>query len=88
MKKHKFILDVKKVSDKHDNLEITLDLVRPHLTLQRISKPGQRIYKKATEFKSVKNGLGIDIVSTSKGIIPQYKAYKDNIGGEVLCRIY
>jgi small subunit ribosomal protein S8 len=88
MKKHKFIADVKKVSNKHDELEITLDLVRPHLTLKRISKPGQRIYKKASEFQSIKSGLGIDIVSTSKGIMPQYQAYKENIGGEVLCRIY
>lgn len=88
LKNHKFILDVKKVSNKFDELEITLDLVRPQVTLRRVSKPGQRIYKKATEFKPVKKGLGIDIVSTSKGIMPQYEAYKQNIGGEVLCRVY
>lgn len=88
LKSHGFIKDVKKVTNKFDELEVTLDLNRPTVTFKRVSKPGQRIYKKSKEFKPVRNGLGIEIVSTPNGIIPQYEAYKANVGGEVICRVY
>lgn len=57
-------------------------------TAKRVSKPGQRIYVKKDELPRVLNGLGIAIISTSKGLMPDYKAKKNNLGGEVVCYIY
>ena len=56
--------------------------------LKRISKPGLRVYAKAEEVPKVLNGLGIAIISTSKGIMTDKKARKENIGGEVLAYIW
>ena len=56
--------------------------------LERISKPGLRKYAGAQEIPRVINGLGIAIVSTSKGLMTGKEARRDNVGGEVLCRIY
>jgi small subunit ribosomal protein S8 len=53
--------------------------------IDKISKPGRRIYIKSEEIKPVKSNMGISIISTSKGIISNKKAMKLNIGGEVLC---
>lgn len=57
-------------------------------SLQRVSKPGLRQYVRSTELPRVINGLGIAIISTSKGIITDKKARELNVGGEVLCHIY
>ena len=56
--------------------------------LKRISKPGLRVYAKAEEVPKVLNGLGIAIISTSKGIMTDKEARKENIGGEVLAYIW
>ena len=56
--------------------------------LKRISKPGLRVYAKAEEVPKVLHGLGIAIISTSKGIMTDKKARKENIGGEVLAYIW
>ena len=56
--------------------------------LQRISRPGLRRYASVSEMPRVLNGLGIAILSTSKGIMTDAKARKENVGGEVLCYIY
>ncbi len=56
--------------------------------LQRISKPGLRKYVSSTEMPRVLNGLGIAIVSTSKGVMTNKKARQENVGGEVLCYVY
>jgi len=56
--------------------------------LTRISKPGLRQYVGSNELPRVLNGLGIAILSTSKGIITEKEARKLNIGGEVLCHVY
>ncbi|OAV44407.1 30S ribosomal protein S8 [Lewinella sp. 4G2] len=56
--------------------------------LIRVSKPGLRRYVKADALPRVINGLGIAIVSTSKGLMTDKQARKDNIGGEVLCYVY
>jgi small subunit ribosomal protein S8 len=53
--------------------------------LQRVSRPGLRQYRKASELPRVINGLGIAIISTSKGIMTDKKAREENVGGEVLC---
>ena len=56
--------------------------------LKRISKPGLRVYAKSDEVPKVLNGLGIAIISTSKGIMTDKEARKENIGGEVLAYIW
>ena len=56
--------------------------------LQRVSKPGLRSYCKAQNLPQVLGGLGVAIVSTSKGLMTDRKARKENIGGEVLCYVY
>ena len=56
--------------------------------LKRISKPGLRVYAKSDEVPRVLNGLGIAIISTSKGIMTDKEARKENIGGEVLAYIW
>jgi small subunit ribosomal protein S8 len=56
--------------------------------LERVSKPGLRKYKGAGELPRVLNGLGIAVISTSKGIITDKKARTENIGGEILCYVY
>ena len=57
-------------------------------SLERVSSPGLRTYAKPGEFKRVKNGLGVAIVSTSKGVMTDKEAKAQNVGGEVLCNIY
>ena len=57
-------------------------------SLERISRPGLRQYAKPSEIRRVQNGLGISIVSTSKGVMSDKEARAQNVGGEVLCSIY
>ena len=57
-------------------------------TLERISRPGLRTYAKPADFTRVKNGLGVAILSTSKGVMTDKEAKLQNVGGEVLCHIY
>ncbi|MBD3799362.1 30S ribosomal protein S8 [Sulfuricurvum sp.] len=56
--------------------------------VKRVSKPGRRIYKGKDELKRFKNGYGTIIVSSSKGVLPNDKAYELGVGGEVLCTIW
>lgn len=56
--------------------------------LERVSRPGLRQYAKPAEIRRVQNGLGIAILSTSKGIMTDKEAKAQNVGGEVLCHIY
>ncbi|HPA15877.1 MAG TPA: 30S ribosomal protein S8 [Desulfobacterales bacterium] len=56
--------------------------------LRRISKPSRRIYVKSKDIEPVLNGMGISILSTSKGIITDHQARKENLGGEILCNIW
>lgn len=85
--KYKFEADNKqgliKIALKYDDNKIPA--IR---TLERVSKPGLRKYAKPLEIKRVINGLGIVILSTSKGILTDKQAKNQNIGGEVLCYIY
>ncbi len=56
--------------------------------IKRISKPGRRIYKGRDEIKRFKNGYGTIIVSTSRGVLPNDKAYELGVGGEVMCTVW
>ena len=57
-------------------------------SLERVSKPGLRKYSSGKDMPRVINGLGIAIVSTSKGVMTDKQARKENVGGEVLCYVY
>lgn len=56
--------------------------------IQRVSKPGRRVYTRAKEIPRVLGGVGIAIVSTSKGVMTDRKARRLNVGGEVLCNVW
>ena len=56
--------------------------------LKRISKPGMRVYSSKDEIPKVLNGLGVAIMSTSKGILTDREARKENVGGEVICYVW
>jgi len=56
--------------------------------IKRVSKPGRRVYKNASEIKSFKNGYGTIVVSTNKGVIANDEAFAANVGGEVLCTVW
>lgn len=93
LKEEGFITDYNVKEDgKFKVLEITLKYDaknKPVITkLERISKPGLRNYSKAKNLPKVLGGMGIAIVSTSKGLLTDRKARKENIGGEVLCYVY
>ena len=55
---------------------------------KRVSKPGQRIYKKSKDVKKVKNGYGMALISTNKGLMADSEARKDKVGGEVLVELW
>ena len=57
-------------------------------TIQRISKPGRRIFSSAESLPKINNGLGIAIVSTPKGVMSDIDARKNKIGGEIICKVF
>ena len=56
--------------------------------IKRISKPGRRIYSRANSIPKVMNGLGLAILSTPKGVMSDSEARKNNLGGEIICRVF
>jgi small subunit ribosomal protein S8 len=79
---------VRQADDGKSNLEIALKYYagRPVIErIERVSKPGLRIYKGAEDIPRVMNGLGVAIVSTPKGVMTDRKARASRVGGEVLC---
>lgn len=56
--------------------------------LKRVSKPGRRVYSRANGLKPILNGLGISIISTSRGVVSDREARQKNLGGEVLCELW
>tara|TARA_B000000460_G_C21309076_1_gene303536 strand:+ start:101 stop:496 length:396 start_codon:yes stop_codon:yes gene_type:complete len=57
-------------------------------TIERISKPGRRIFSTAESLPKINNGLGIAIVSTSKGVMTDIDARKQKVGGEIICKVF
>ena len=93
MKAEGFVKDVEFIEDGKQGiirvyLKYGANKERVITGLKRISKPGLRVYAKAGEIPKVLNGLGIAIISTSKGIMTDKEARKQNIGGEVLAYIW
>ncbi|OYZ23182.1 MAG: 30S ribosomal protein S8 [Bdellovibrio sp. 28-41-41] len=58
------------------------------LNVQRVSKPGRRIYLKCDDLKNVRSGYGMSIISTSKGLMTNRKAKQHRLGGEVICEVW
>ena len=56
--------------------------------IERLSKPGRRVYVSVSEVKEVRQGLGISILSTSKGVLSNREARKEGVGGELLCQVW
>ena len=57
-------------------------------SIERVSKPGRRIFSSAESLPKVNNGLGIAIVSTPKGVMPDIDARKQKVGGEIICKVF
>ena len=92
LKEEGFIRDFAEIEGvKGKDIEISLKYFHGEPVIKeivRISKPGLRIYSSVKSMPVYKNNMGISIVSTSKGVMTNFKAKEINIGGEVLCRIY
>ena len=94
LKKTGYITNYEKVKDEKGRqmLEIILkypDAKRTVITnIKRVSKPGRRIYVPADNIPKVLNGLGISILSTSRGVITDAEARELNVGGEILCNVW
>ena len=56
--------------------------------IKRISKPGRRVYSRATSIPKIQNGLGMAIISTSQGVMSDIEARKNNVGGEIICKVF
>ena len=56
--------------------------------IKRVSKPGRRVYSRATSIPRIQNGLGLSILSTPKGVMTDSDARKNNIGGEIICKVF
>jgi small subunit ribosomal protein S8 len=94
LKKSGFVsgYDIKKDARGHEVLRVYLrypDTKRTVITdIQRVSKPGRRVYVKSEKIPRVLNGYGIAILSTSKGIMTDKEARESNLGGEILCNVW
>jgi len=92
LKNEGYIVDFKVDDDeKKPNLEINLkyNLGNPVISnIERISKPGRRIFSSAESLPKINNGLGIAIVSTPKGVMTDVDARKQKIGGEIICKVF
>ena len=93
LKKEGYIIDFKISESKNKIKSIQVKLKyydgQPVIKeIKRISKPGRRVYSKATSIPKVLNGLGLAILSTSKGVMSDVEATKNNLGGEIICRIF
>ncbi|PRY22958.1 SSU ribosomal protein S8P [Aliiruegeria haliotis] len=87
-----YIRGYEKVEDsQHPEIEISLkyfDGTPVIRELKRVSKPGRRVYMSVGDIPSVRQGLGVSIVSTSKGVMSDAAARSNNVGGEVLCTVF
>ena len=91
LKSEGYIIDYKIKDDKKPSIEINLkyNLGNPVInTIERISKPGRRIFSSASSLPKINNGLGIAIVSTPQGVMTDVDARKKKLGGEIICKVF
>jgi small subunit ribosomal protein S8 len=92
LKKSKYLTDVKVEAGKpRDTLVVTINKPGENAKfteLNRLSKPGRRVYVASADIPRVKSGRGMVLISTSKGVMPGHEAVKQKLGGELLLKIY
>ena len=93
LKQEGYISNYKLLSESKNKSSLVVDLKYHNglpviKEIKRVSKPGRRIYARADSISKIKNGLGVSIVSTSKGIMSDNDARMKNIGGEIICRVF
>jgi len=92
LKNEGYIINFNIINDKNKNqLEILLkyNSGNPVIsTIQRISKPGRRIFSSVESLPKINNGLGIAIISTPKGVMSDIDARKQKVGGEIICKVF
>jgi len=94
LKKTGYISNYDKVKDEKGRLALEIILKYPDAkrtvitNIKRVSKPGRRVYVPSGSIPKVLNGLGISIISTSKGVITDAEARELNVGGEILCNVW
>jgi small subunit ribosomal protein S8 len=93
LKEEGYIADYKPSTNEKNNKLLLIDLkyhngIPVIKEITRVSKPGRRIYTKAESIPKIQNGLGIAIVSTSKGIMTDNDARSKKIGGEIICKVF
>ena len=91
LKAEGYIIDYKINDDKKPSIEINLkyNSGNPVInTIERISKPGRRIFSSANSLPKINNGLGIAIVSTPQGVMTDVDARKKKLGGEIICKVF
>ena len=93
LKQEGYIINYKYLSDSKNKNSLIVDLKyyngSPVIKeIKRVSKPGRRIYAKATSISKIQNGLGLAIISTSKGVMSDNDARVKNVGGEIICRVF
>ena len=81
--------EIEKDGHKHIEIELKYYEGTPVISeVRRVSKPGRRVYSSRNDIPLVRNGLGISILSTSKGVMSDNTARSENVGGEILCRVF
>ena len=93
LKKEGFIVDFSVETDESNLSYLSINLKynsgSPVInTIERISKPGRRIFSSAESLPKINNGLGIAIISTSKGVMTDIDARKQKLGGEIICKVF
>ena len=91
LKSEGYIFDYKVNDDKKPSIEINLkyNSGNPVInTIERVSKPGRRIFSSASSLPKINNGLGIAIVSTPQGVMTDVDARKKKLGGEIICKVF
>ena len=93
LKTEGFIRDYARIEHKQGLIEFEIELKyhngQPAIRdIKRVSTPGRRVYSAVTEVPLIANGLGIAILSTSKGVMSDAKARDENVGGEILCSVF
>ena len=91
LKSEGYIIDYKINDDKKPSIEINLkyNSGNPVInTIERVSKPGRRIFSSASSLPKINNGLGIAIISTPQGVMTDVDARKKKLGGEIICKVF
>ena len=91
LKSEGYIIDYSINDDKKPSIEINLkyNSGNPVInTIERISKPGRRIFSSASSLPKINNGLGIAIISTPQGVMTDVDARKKKLGGEIICKVF